>query len=43
MITPSHKNSKAFTLIELLLVITIISVLAAVIVPRFFAEARRQG
>ena len=40
MITPSHKNSKAFTLIELLLVITIISVLAAVIVPRFFGRSQ---
>ena len=30
----------AFTLIELLLVITIISVLAAVIVPRFFGRSR---
>ncbi len=31
---------RAFTLIELLLVITIISVLAAVIVPRFFGRSR---
>lgn len=36
------KNSiiKAFTLIELLLVITIISVLAAVVVPRFFGRSQ---
>jgi len=34
------KACKAFTLIELLLVITIISVLAAVIVPRFFGRSR---
>lgn len=33
-------GSRAFTLIELLLVITIISVLAAVIVPRFFGRSR---
>ncbi|HUT29267.1 MAG TPA: type II secretion system major pseudopilin GspG [Sedimentisphaerales bacterium] len=32
--------SAAFTLIELLLVITIISVLAAVIVPRFFGRSQ---
>ena len=31
---------RAFTLIELLLVITIISVLAAVVVPRFFGRSR---
>lgn len=31
---------KAFTLVELLLVITIISVLAAVIVPRFFGRSQ---
>lgn len=31
---------KAFTLIELLLVITIISVLAAVVVPRFFGRSQ---
>lgn len=40
MISSSHKSSKAFTLIELLLVITIISVLAAVIVPRFFGRSQ---
>jgi general secretion pathway protein G len=40
MTKPSHKNNKAFTLIELLLVITIISVLAAVIVPRFFGRSQ---
>jgi general secretion pathway protein G len=34
------KSKKAFTLIELLLVITIISVLAAVVVPRFFGRSR---
>jgi len=35
------QNTKtAFTLIELLLVITIISVLAAVIVPRFFGRSQ---
>ena len=33
-------NAKAFTLIELLLVITIISVLAAVVVPRFFGRSQ---
>ena len=32
--------AKAFTLIELLLVITIISVLAAVVVPRFFGRSQ---
>ncbi|MHC4475958.1 MAG: type II secretion system major pseudopilin GspG [Planctomycetota bacterium] len=34
----TRKGLKAFTLIELLLVITIISVLAAVVVPRFFGR-----
>lgn len=34
------RNKKAFTLIELLLVITIISVLAAVVVPRFFGRSQ---
>lgn len=34
------KKRKAFTLIELLLVITIISVLAAVVVPRFFGRSQ---
>ncbi len=35
------KNRKrAFTLIELLLVVTIISVLAAVVVPRFFGRSQ---
>ncbi len=33
-------GSRAFTLIELLLVITIISVLAAVVMPRFFGRSR---
>jgi general secretion pathway protein G len=33
-------NPKAFTLIELLLVITIISVLAAVVLPRFFGRSQ---
>lgn len=33
-------NTNAFTLIELLLVITIISVLAAVVVPRFFGRSQ---
>ena len=33
-------NVRAFTLIELLLVITIISVLAAVVVPRFFGRSQ---
>lgn len=33
-------RKKAFTLVELLLVITIISVLAAVIVPRFFGRSQ---
>lgn len=32
--------TKAFTLIELLLVITIISVLAAVVMPRFFGRSQ---
>ena len=32
--------SKAFTLIELLLVITILSVLAAVVTPRFFGRSQ---
>jgi len=36
----SVNNKKAFTLIELLLVITIISVLAAVVVPRFFGRSQ---
>lgn len=34
------RNRNAFTLIELLLVITIISVLAAVVVPRFFGRSQ---
>lgn len=38
---PNRKRKvKAFTLIELLLVITIISVLAAVVVPRFFGRSQ---
>jgi general secretion pathway protein G len=42
MMARDHKRPEAgaFTLIELLLVITIISVLAAVIVPRFFGRSR---
>jgi len=35
-----RKKTEAFTLIELLLVITIISVLAAVVVPRFFGRSQ---
>jgi general secretion pathway protein G len=35
-----HHRDSAFTLIELLLVITIISVLAAVVVPRFFGRSQ---
>jgi general secretion pathway protein G len=35
-----NRNVKAFTLIELLLVNTIISVLAAVVVPRFFGRSQ---
>lgn len=35
----TRKGLKAFTLIELLLVITIISVLAAVVMPRFFGRS----
>ena len=35
-----QKSNNAFTLIELLLVITIISVLAAVVVPRFFGRSQ---
>lgn len=38
--TRGRLRNEAFTLIELLLVITIISVLAAVIVPRFFGRSR---
>lgn len=37
---PRNKTLKAFTLIEVLLVITIISILAAVVVPRFFGRSR---
>lgn len=33
-------RNRAFTLVELMLVITIISVLAAVVVPRFFGRSR---
>lgn len=42
MVVGSRKRvgRRAFTLIELLLVITIISVLAAVVVPRFFGRSR---
>ncbi len=35
-----RKLAKAFTLMELLLVITIISVLAAVVAPRFFGRSQ---
>jgi general secretion pathway protein G len=35
-----NRQAKAFTLIELLLVITIISVLAAVVAPRFFGRSQ---
>jgi len=38
--SPGSVKDKAFTLIELLLVITIISVLAAVVVPRFFGRSQ---
>lgn len=38
--TVKAKRMKAFTLIELLLVITIISVLAGVVVPRFFGRSQ---
>jgi len=42
MIKLLKKNQRpAFTLIELLLVITIISILAAVVVPRFFGRSRQ--
>jgi general secretion pathway protein G len=34
-------TARAFTLIELLLVITIISVLAAIVVPRFFGRSQQ--
>ena len=37
---PKRKLATAFTLIELLLVITIISVLAAVVAPRFFGRSQ---
>jgi general secretion pathway protein G len=36
-----NKKPTAFTLIELLLVITIISVLAAIVVPRFFGRSNQ--
>jgi general secretion pathway protein G len=36
----TKKRPKAFTLIELLLVITILSVLAAVVTPRFFGRSQ---
>ncbi|HUW18943.1 MAG TPA: type II secretion system major pseudopilin GspG [Sedimentisphaerales bacterium] len=39
-LSAKRTTPKAFTLIELLLVITIISVLAAVIVPRFFGRSQ---
>ena len=35
-----RKRKAAFTLVELLLVITIVSVLAAVVVPRFFGRSQ---
>ena len=37
---PKRRQMNAFTLIELLLVITIISVLAAVVAPRFFGRSQ---
>jgi general secretion pathway protein G len=37
---PRRKKVKAFTLMELLLVITIISILAAVVAPRFFGRSQ---
>jgi general secretion pathway protein G len=40
MKTNLNKNARAFTLMELLLVITIISVLAAVVLPRFFGRSQ---
>jgi len=39
-LSQKRKILKAFTLIELLLVVTIISVLAAVVVPRFFGRSQ---
>lgn len=36
----NRRNRKAFTLVELLLVITIISILAGVIVPKFFGRSQ---
>ena len=36
-----NNNHKAFTLVELLLVITIISILAGVIVPKFFGRSQQ--
>ena len=38
--SPQRKKTKAFTLMELLLVITIISILAAVVAPRFFGRSQ---
>lgn len=38
--SPQRKKVKAFTLMELLLVITIISILAAVVAPRFFGRSQ---
>ncbi|UCG49938.1 MAG: type II secretion system major pseudopilin GspG [Phycisphaerales bacterium] len=40
-VSKSKAAAKAFTLIELLLVITIISILAAVVVPRFFGRSQQ--
>lgn len=38
--TPQKKSARAFTLVELLLVVTIIGVLASLIVPRFVGRSQ---